>query len=597
MRDRWVWLLKGLGDFSVASVRKLIDDKMLPEVSLKTCWSKAVPIKVNVLAWKVRIDGLPTRFNISRRENKLKSDDLNSSRLSVLKCLLDDRNSRSGSGVGVDTAYPSYWIRRIGASWSRDHVYIFQNILFPYILDKAYCLSWIRRIDLVSFVVSGEYRHGYAVSSLMDTAKQEDMQDTSSRYENDTDALDADIRDSYLTKSQGLRKLKGNKVDTKFAKPSILKKSVLQPLRNQSIVRQSNAFQSERPKFSKPRFASQVDVKNDLPKPVTPHYFPKVRESVIVKPHHVIASGSSRNSSKESYGSNDMAHNYYLVEAKKKKQDKNTNLKPRKMPSARTHHTPNAFTPKHRKNNQTSRNWHASKSSDETLKAVQKAYHSRNPSSFSDSKHFVCLTCQKCIFNANHDARVTKFLKEVNSSIKVQSSKTRDSNKPVEQKSHTQTPVWKIFIGHRISLNKSFVVYEKTSLRSCLSSGLGPQLLTLKTISSGLVPNLSSLTPYVPQTKKDWDILFQLMFDEYFSTPSSVASLVPTVVTSEPADANGTPSSTSIDQDVPLQVAQLDNDPFFGVLIPKPNFEESSSMDVIPTNVHSVNQPPEHLRK
>ncbi|GKC48546.1 hypothetical protein Tco_1071291, partial [Tanacetum coccineum] len=109
-----------------------------------------------------------------------------------------------------------------------------------------------------------------------------------------------------------LRKVKGNSVDTKFAKPSILGKPVLKPLKNQSVVRQSNAFKSERPNFSKPRLASQVDVNNVLSKTVTPHYLPKVREFVFIKPHHVIASGSSRNSSKELYGSNDMAHNYYL---------------------------------------------------------------------------------------------------------------------------------------------------------------------------------------------------------------------------------------------------------------------------------------------
>ncbi|GJS13300.1 retrovirus-related pol polyprotein from transposon TNT 1-94 [Tanacetum coccineum] len=140
-----------------------------------------------------------------------------------------------------------------------------------------------------------------------------------------------------------LRKLKGNSVDTKFAKPSILGKPILQPPRNQSVIRQPNAFKSERPNFSKPWFASQVDMNNDLPKPVTPHYFPKVREYVLAKPHHVIAPGSSRNSSKESYGSNDMAHNYYLEEAKKKTQDKNRNLKPREFPSAKTHHSPNTY--------------------------------------------------------------------------------------------------------------------------------------------------------------------------------------------------------------------------------------------------------------
>ncbi|GKB94021.1 hypothetical protein Tco_0980158 [Tanacetum coccineum] len=155
------------------------------------------------------------------------------------------------------------------------------------------------------------------------------------------------------------------------------------------------------------------------------------KESVFAKPQHVIAPGSSRNSSKESYGSNDMAHNYYLEEAKKKTQDKNRNLKPRKMPSAKTHNTPNACTPKPRSNNQTSRNWPASKSCEETLKAMQKTDHSRNPSSFSDFKHF------------------------------IQPNKTRNSNKPVDPTSHTQKPGRKIVTGHSFSLNKSSVVHEK----------------------------------------------------------------------------------------------------------------------------------------
>nr|GEW29416.1 hypothetical protein [Tanacetum cinerariifolium] len=103
-----------------------------------------------------------------------------------------------------------------------------------------------------------------------------------------------------------LRKLKGNSVDTKFAKPSILGKPVLQQPRNQSVVRQPNAFKSERTNFSKPWIASQVDVNNILSKPVTPYYLPKVRESTPAKSHNVNAPSSSRNSKKESYGSNDM---------------------------------------------------------------------------------------------------------------------------------------------------------------------------------------------------------------------------------------------------------------------------------------------------
>ncbi|GJW25307.1 hypothetical protein Tco_0039118 [Tanacetum coccineum] len=207
-----------------------------------------------------------------------------------------------------------------------------------------------------------------------------------------------------------LRKLTGNSVNTKFAKPSILGKPVGQPLKNQSVVRQPTAFKSERPRISKPRFASQVDVNNDLSKPVTTHHLPKGRESAPAKPHHMIAPSSSR------YSSNDIVHNHYLEEAKKK-----------------THE------------------------------------HSRIPRNFSDSKHFVCSTCQKCVFNANHDACVIKFLKEVNSRAKVPSNKTTTRNKPVEQTRFAKKPERQIPKGHRFSIKKTTTVHEKTtSPRSCL---------------------------------------------------------------------------------------------------------------------------------
>nr|GEX43855.1 RNA-directed DNA polymerase, eukaryota [Tanacetum cinerariifolium] len=67
MKDRWSWSLEGSGEFSVDSIRRLIDDKVLPRVSSKTRWIKVVPIKINVHNSKVRLDCLPTIFNISRR--------------------------------------------------------------------------------------------------------------------------------------------------------------------------------------------------------------------------------------------------------------------------------------------------------------------------------------------------------------------------------------------------------------------------------------------------------------------------------------------------------------------------------------------------
>ncbi|GJV07256.1 hypothetical protein Tco_1344912, partial [Tanacetum coccineum] len=81
------------------------------------------------------------------------------------------------------------------------------------------------------------------------------------------------------------------------------------------------------------------------------------------------------------------------------------------------------------------------------------------------------------------------------------------------------------------------------------SSGPGPQFLTPGTLSSGLVPNPPSSTPYVPPTKNDYDILFQPMFDEFFNPPPCVVSPVPAIATRRPADPTGSPISTSIEQD------------------------------------------------
>ncbi|GJV63835.1 retrovirus-related pol polyprotein from transposon TNT 1-94 [Tanacetum coccineum] len=190
----------------------------------------------------------------------------------------------------------------------------------------------------------------------------------------------------------------------------------------------SIAFKSERPKISKPRFASQVDVNNDLSKPVTTHYLPKRRESTHAKPHYMIAPSSSR------YSSNDIVHNHYLEEAKKKTQE-----------------------------------------------------HSRNSRNFSDSKHFVCSTCQKCVFNANHDSCVTKFLKEVNSRAKVPSNKTTNRNKLVEQIRVATKPNRQIPTGHRFLIKRTSTVHEKTtSPRSCLR--WQPTGRILKTVCLRWVP-------------------------------------------------------------------------------------------------------------
>ncbi|GJR38965.1 RNA-directed DNA polymerase, eukaryota, reverse transcriptase zinc-binding domain protein [Tanacetum coccineum] len=67
MIDRWIWTLEASGMFTVKSTRNHIDDNILPKVEVPTRWFKVIPIKVNILAWRVCLDKIPSRLNISIR--------------------------------------------------------------------------------------------------------------------------------------------------------------------------------------------------------------------------------------------------------------------------------------------------------------------------------------------------------------------------------------------------------------------------------------------------------------------------------------------------------------------------------------------------
>ncbi|GJY64799.1 RNA-directed DNA polymerase, eukaryota [Tanacetum coccineum] len=65
--DRWTWDLNGDGVFRVRDVRVHLDDFFLPKADTPTRWVKFVPIKVNIFAWKLYLDRLPTRDNLLHR--------------------------------------------------------------------------------------------------------------------------------------------------------------------------------------------------------------------------------------------------------------------------------------------------------------------------------------------------------------------------------------------------------------------------------------------------------------------------------------------------------------------------------------------------
>ncbi|GKA75617.1 retrovirus-related pol polyprotein from transposon TNT 1-94 [Tanacetum coccineum] len=149
--------------------------------------------------------------------------------------------------------------------------------------------------------------------------------------------------------------------------------------------------------------------------------------------------------------------------------------------------------------------------------------------------------------------------------------------------------------------------FDELTTMASEHSSLGPALyeMTPVTISLALVLNPPLSTQFVPPSRTDWDILFQPLFDELLNPLSSVdrpapkvIALIAEVVAPEPAVSTSSPSSTTIDQDASSpNVAHMNNDPIFGIPIPKNYYEASSSSDVIPTIVHTATPYSEHITK
>nr|GEV79799.1 hypothetical protein [Tanacetum cinerariifolium] len=123
------------------------------------------------------------------------------------------------------------------------------------------------------------------------------------------------------------------------------------------------------------------------------------------------------------------------------------------------------------------------------------------------------------------------------------------------------------------------------------------------TISSGLVPKPPLLTPFVPPLRTNWDLLFQPPFDELI-TPSPSVDLptfeviapIAKVVAPKPA-ASTVISNDDKEENHDLDVAHINNNPFFGILNPENVSEASSSSDVIPTVMHTAAPNSKHVNK
>nr|GEX32626.1 retrovirus-related Pol polyprotein from transposon TNT 1-94 [Tanacetum cinerariifolium] len=144
----------------------------------------------------------------------------------------------------------------------------------------------------------------------------------------------------------------------------------------------------------------------------------------------------------------------------------------------------------------------------------------------------------------------------------------------------TKKAFW-IYNRHTRRIIKTIHVdFDELTAMASEQSSSGPALheMTPAIISSGFMPNPTSLT----------------LVDH--PAPEVIAPIAE-VVAPEPAASIGSPSSTTVDQDAPSLTLHMNNDLFFGILIPKVSFDQSSSTDSIHTIVHLDHQISEHNSK
>ncbi|KAJ0577028.1 hypothetical protein HanIR_Chr05g0231161 [Helianthus annuus] len=66
-RDSWMWLGDELGEFSVGSLKKMMDYNPVYSSRFVWDWCRWVPLKCNLFAWRAEMGKIPTRMELRKR--------------------------------------------------------------------------------------------------------------------------------------------------------------------------------------------------------------------------------------------------------------------------------------------------------------------------------------------------------------------------------------------------------------------------------------------------------------------------------------------------------------------------------------------------
>ncbi|GJX21428.1 retrovirus-related pol polyprotein from transposon TNT 1-94 [Tanacetum coccineum] len=257
----------------------------------------------------------------------------------------------------------------------------------------------------------------------------------------------------------------------------------------------------------------------------------------------------------------------------------------------------------------------------------------------------VCLSCNECLFSANHDACIVKYLKDMQKCKKA---------KPVTQKEKIQwKPTSRIFtsvglrwkpIGRMFNMEGKICPIIKTSLTTIVPSRNRLQTIKIPDVT----PNVDTRMRYFiaknflirahiysyghpfkppnvtlvrnsailkqsswnlgflgivdiaasilakPPTKNDWDLLFQPMFDEYFKPLNA-----PSPSTSPNNESMSLPiNSTNVEEPNNEEEAEFDSDNFTNPFAPLETSEAESSSRIVDTsNMHTLQHPHINTRR
>ncbi|GKB07874.1 hypothetical protein Tco_0836158 [Tanacetum coccineum] len=285
--------------------------------------------------------------------------------------------------------------------------------------------------------------------------------------------LKAQLQDKNIAISE-LKKLiekcKGKSVDTKFDKPFVVRQPNAQRIPKPSILGKPAPFSDslERTNFAKKKSVSKTNESESLSKPVTPQNLSQtatqaVRNTNVIKPGmYRIASSTtqtrapqlnqtSRNTNPRVSTSTGVAYRTHVS----RPQPRSNQMKDKVLPNSSQVKFKKTEVEDHPR---------ISSISNQT-KSVTACNDSLN--SRTSNVNAVCATCEKCVFNSNHDAYVSKFLNDVNARTKKPNVVPISTRNPKSQANKfVATPHKKTVASESTTTNsKSYyrMLYKRTS--------------------------------------------------------------------------------------------------------------------------------------